>query len=184
MTINRKRLADTFDALVRIDSESKDEAAVCEFIAGLFSNLGAEIITDKSQKETGSNTETFSTRMSIMHNGSTFYVEAATGVVTAKSIDASVTTLSTHIAYSDLDLEDQMHVRAALGWRLPYGKGDFRIRFDGYKEDGYTFSSNGVQASLDQSLNVANSVLDNLNWWTIDVTDGDMHAVRTPPVSW
>jgi len=110
------------------------------------------------------------------------YVEAATGVVTAKSIDASVTTLSTHIAYSYLDLEDQMHVRAALGWRLPYGKGDFRIRFDGFKEDGYTFSSNGVQASLDQSLNVATSVLGNLNWWTVDVTDGDMHAVRTPPV--
>ena len=56
MTVNTQRLADTFDALVRIDSESKDELAVSEFISGLFSNLGAQIITDNSQAQTGSNT--------------------------------------------------------------------------------------------------------------------------------
>lgn len=56
MTVNRQRLADTFDALVRIDSESKNEGAVSEFISGLFSKLGAEMISDHSRAETGSNT--------------------------------------------------------------------------------------------------------------------------------
>ena len=111
------------------------------------------------------------------------YVEAATGVVSARDIDASITTLSTHQASSYLSLEDQAQARAALGWRLPHGKGDFRIRFDGYKEEGYTFHSDGLQASLDQSLELVNPVVaDNLLWWSIDVVDGAVHAVRTPPV--
>jgi len=110
------------------------------------------------------------------------YVEAATGVVTADDIDSSLTTLSTHKSYNSLSLEDQVHARAALGWRLPHGRGDFRIRFDGFKEDGYTFSAHGVQASLDQTLDLANPVLGNLDWWTVEAADGVVHAVRTPPV--
>jgi hypothetical protein len=110
------------------------------------------------------------------------YVEAAAGQATAREIDASITTLTTHRAYSYLNLEDQAYARAALGWRLPHGKGDFRIRFDGFKEDGYTFSSSGVQAALDQSLDVPNAVTGNLDWWALEVVDGAVHAVRTPPV--
>jgi len=110
------------------------------------------------------------------------YVEAATGTATAQEIDASISTLSTHIAYSYLNLEDQAYARAALGWRLPYGKGDFRLRFDGFKEDGFRFTSTGVQSALDQTLDVANSITGNLDWWAIDVEDGDVHSVRTPPV--
>lgn len=110
------------------------------------------------------------------------YVEAATGVVTAEDIDTSITTLSTHRSFNYLSLEDQVHARAALGWRLPHGQGEFRVRFDGFKEDGYRFSAQGVQASLDQTLDLENPVLGNLNWWAIEVADGSVHAVRTPPV--
>ncbi len=55
MAVNRQRLADTFQSLVKIDSESKNERAVSEYLAGLFSHLGAIIITDDSRAETGSN---------------------------------------------------------------------------------------------------------------------------------
>ena len=56
VAINRERLADTFQSLVSIDSESGDELAVSNYIAGLFSRLGGTIVRDNSQNQTGSNT--------------------------------------------------------------------------------------------------------------------------------
>lgn len=116
------------------------------------------------------------------------YVEAATGVATADDINTSITTLSTHRSLNYLSLEDQVHARAALGWKLPHGQGEFRLRFDGFKEDGYRFSARGLQAALDQELLVEDpllgnvSISGNLDWWALDVENGTLHAERTPPV--
>ncbi len=56
MTVNGKRLGDTFESLVKIDSESKNEMAVSRFIADLFSSLGGTIVRDDASRTgTGSN---------------------------------------------------------------------------------------------------------------------------------
>ncbi|MCF8068391.1 MAG: M20/M25/M40 family metallo-hydrolase [Desulfobacterales bacterium] len=54
--INKDRLSQTFTDLVRIDSISKDEAAIAENISKIFSEMGAEILVDNSSEKTGSNT--------------------------------------------------------------------------------------------------------------------------------
>lgn len=109
------------------------------------------------------------------------YVEAAVGQASADDLQTGIQTLTTSVTDSVLSLEDQQYVRAAIGWKLPHGKGDFRLRFDGFKEDGYALTSQGLQSSLDPDLGVQNPINGNLLWWTVDVKDGQMHAVRTPP---
>lgn len=54
--VNRERLAETFEALVKIDSESRDERAVCDFIAGIFREMGAETVIDAANEALGGNT--------------------------------------------------------------------------------------------------------------------------------
>jgi hypothetical protein len=110
------------------------------------------------------------------------YVEAAGGLQTADDLATGIRTLSTHTAESYISLEDMQYVRAAVGWQLQHGKGDFRLRFDGWKEDGYKFVSNGRQASLDPSLDLTTTpVLANLDWWSLTIEDGRLEGSRTPP---
>jgi tripeptide aminopeptidase len=53
--INRDRLADTFRQLVLIDSPSREEGAVADWIKGtLKEEIGAEVIEDQSLGQTGS----------------------------------------------------------------------------------------------------------------------------------
>ncbi len=52
--INTNRLCDIFEELVRIDSPSCMEAAVCQRLQKIFTGLGAEIFIDESMDKTGS----------------------------------------------------------------------------------------------------------------------------------
>ncbi|MBW2164472.1 MAG: peptidase M20, partial [Deltaproteobacteria bacterium] len=53
--INRDRLADTFRQLVLIDSPSREEGAVADWIKRtLKEEIGAEVIEDQSRDQTGS----------------------------------------------------------------------------------------------------------------------------------
>ncbi|UKL14524.1 M20/M25/M40 family metallo-hydrolase [Dissulfurimicrobium hydrothermale] len=49
-----RRLSDTFMELVKINSPSREEAAVCAWLRRHFSDLGFEVIEDKTKSETGS----------------------------------------------------------------------------------------------------------------------------------
>lgn len=109
------------------------------------------------------------------------YVEVGGGLASADDLKIGIQTVSTSTSQSVLQLEDQQYVRAAVGWKLPHGKGDFRLRFDGFKEDGYKLSNQGYQASVDPDLGVQDQVTSNLLWWDIQVENGNVHAVRTPP---
>jgi tripeptide aminopeptidase len=54
--INPERLAETFIRLVRIDSVSRQEAAVCDELREIFETMGAETFVDDAGKAVGSNT--------------------------------------------------------------------------------------------------------------------------------
>ncbi len=54
--INKERLTELFLSLVRINSVSGDEKAVCEKIVKIAEKMGGEIFLDESGKATGSNT--------------------------------------------------------------------------------------------------------------------------------
>ena len=52
--INLERLAELFEFLVKIDSESKSEGKIAEEIVKLLAPMGAEILIDDSAEKTGS----------------------------------------------------------------------------------------------------------------------------------
>ncbi len=53
MDINRERLASVFTTLCEIDSPSKQEGRVAEYLKTLFTRMGAEVFEDDSAAETG-----------------------------------------------------------------------------------------------------------------------------------
>lgn len=55
MTLNQKRLVDTFLQLVRIDSESLNEKNMQEFAAQALKKLGCRVVTDNAGSKFGSN---------------------------------------------------------------------------------------------------------------------------------
>ncbi|HXV75619.1 MAG TPA: hypothetical protein VD788_04810 [Candidatus Polarisedimenticolaceae bacterium] len=111
------------------------------------------------------------------------YVEAGSGAWSLDDIDSSIQTLSTALSVNTVSFDDHQYGRAAIGWRLKGGKGDFRLIFNGWSEDGYRFDAEGYLAALDPDLGVATEdVRDPLLWWTITVDDGQLHSVNTPPV--
>jgi hypothetical protein len=110
------------------------------------------------------------------------YLEAGGGAYAPDDIDPSVETLSTHVTTNTLSWEDQDFARVAIGWKLQRGRGDFRLIFNGYSEDGYTYTSVGKLSAIDPSLGTSPDVLGPLEWWHLVSEDGVVNAVRTPPV--
>lgn len=109
------------------------------------------------------------------------YVFAATGSTDVDPIDVSTSSASTNTTFSEITFEGMAFGQAAIGWRLPERKGDFRLVFSGYKEEGYHFHSEGSAAVIDPALMQNAAVQDNLLWWTVDIVDGALTSVRTPP---
>ena len=54
MSINPERLASVFTTLCEIDSPSKQEGRVAEFLKSVFVEMGAEVSEDNSAGQTGS----------------------------------------------------------------------------------------------------------------------------------
>jgi hypothetical protein len=66
---------------------------------------------------------------------------------------------------------------AAVGWKLPADKGDFRLSFNGLKETAYEFSSTGYHnfvaepGGSRQCFAPAGPCL--VRWWQLEIDDGD-----------
>lgn len=76
------------------------------------------------------------------------YAAFGGGLGSADPFNTSVLTEAARYAENEFTLDELMHGRAAIGWRLPEGKGDFRLVFTGYEEKSYEFHSIGAAAGL------------------------------------
>lgn len=83
--VNRERLAETFEALVKIDSVSLDERAVCDFIAGIFRVMGAETEIDEADESLGGNTGNLVVRFKGKGHGEPLLIGAHMDTVTPGS---------------------------------------------------------------------------------------------------
>jgi hypothetical protein len=111
------------------------------------------------------------------------YVEVATGLGSARDLSTTTTTSTSQVSNNWLTLDEWTYARAGVGWKLPYGKGDARIIFNGFRENQYEFHALGRQAALDpESATPANTLVSEpLLWWSLDIVDGRLIAERTPP---
>ena len=110
-----------------------------------------------------------------------FYVAIAFGGGGTKNLNTSIATDVNFITNSRVKLEEQQFGRAEIGWQLADQKGDFRIVFNGYKEEEYEFESVAGTDALGgtQFLNpAAGSVF---AWWDLEIKDGELVAQRFPP---
>jgi hypothetical protein len=136
------------------------------------------------------------------------YVAAGYGLGSAESLNTSILTEVNRVSHGSFEIDDQSLAIGAVGWKLPEGKGDFRLVFNGYKERSYTYDGVGGSSELVPGGS-ANSVFlavgcteDDLagvtvndspgfivspeggrclyGWWDVSIRDGRMVATRTP----
>jgi len=114
------------------------------------------------------------------------YFEVGRGIASAEDLDVSLETEATITSENTLKLEDMIYGRAAIGWKLDKGKGDIRLRYTGFREDGYEYSGIGRTRGLDPGLVLppntpVPTVIDPLVWWNVHIADGMLTSERTPP---
>jgi hypothetical protein len=107
------------------------------------------------------------------------YVSVGYGATTANALNTSIQSSTSSHVISSLNF-DQTWTKSAIGWKFANGKGDFRLVYNGYREDGYTFNSEGFEATYVGPVPGA-IVQDPLSWWNLGVQNGSLNAVRTPP---
>jgi hypothetical protein len=95
------------------------------------------------------------------------WVGVAVGSGDFDDIEADIYADNLNYADSVLNIDDAMYGRAAIGWKLPHAKGDFRLTFQGVKEEEYAFNSQGV--------------LDEVPLWFVTVDEGDLLSVLLIP---
>ena len=114
------------------------------------------------------------------------YVEAGYGAYDPDTIDSSIQTLSTHVASNQFELDEEQYSRAAIGWKLPRERGEFRLIFNGYSEDGYKLDSVGLLSAAMNPEDPQNpihtsNVISPVEWWHVVAENGQVSATRTPP---
>lgn len=111
------------------------------------------------------------------------YVAAGFGNASADTLDNSIETTLKNSAQTSLKIDAHDQGRAAIGWKLPEGKGDFRIAFTGYKETGYELRSQGLETRINSSNQdcISPSGVCLIPWWTVTINDGELVSQRFPP---
>lgn len=110
------------------------------------------------------------------------YIAAGGGAWNLDDLDSSIQTVNSALTKTTTSFSEQNHARAAIGWKRKGGKGDFRLIFNGWGEDGYSVKSQGFLAAVDTDLAIDVGIVnDALLWWTLEIDDGNLHALRTPP---
>jgi hypothetical protein len=112
------------------------------------------------------------------------YLYAATGAAGPDDINPSiVTTENSKFSEGTLAFDDFEAARAAIGWKLPGKKGDFRLIFNGFREDGYRFEALGLQDALGPgSTGPSTEPPRPMPWWTVSIMDGQFRSVEASPL--
>ncbi len=109
------------------------------------------------------------------------FVDVATGTTDLGDLNASTGTGLAFDAVSRLTLDGMRQVEMTVGWTLPYDRGYFAVRFDGYREDGYDLSTRGLSSLfIVEPGGTSDSTGANVLWWTLDVASGNLRAERFP----
>jgi hypothetical protein len=135
------------------------------------------------------------------HNG--LYVSVGYGMGSFDSFDTSILTDVDQISSGTFEIDEASLGIAAVGWKLREDRGAFRVMFNGYKEESYTYDGIGASSQLvseQVDLGCTASDLEGLDnvgdspgfitspeggrclygWWDVSVRDGRWVAERTP----
>ena len=113
------------------------------------------------------------------------YLAAAYGSGSSDDVITTIFADDLHEGRGSVELTEQAYGRGALGWKLPHGKGDFRLLFQGIKEEEFEFEATGrlnfVTHTENNTLPVVDPDSDLVPWWTVTVQNGQLHSVRLIP---
>ncbi len=129
-------------------------------------------------KPTDEKDEKGETKVGFWGDRFALFVEAAGGSSSAEDLDTSVQTQSIRTSENTLRLDEVLTGRAAIGWKLPYDRGSFRIVFTGYSEDSYTLEATGLRKAVKGTTDVPST---NLPWWHVTARDGRVDSQLIPP---
>lgn len=109
------------------------------------------------------------------------YVEAAYGSASLDPVNIGLNVGNDLTTVGSLSFDGLKSAQAAIGWTLPYERGSVELRFNGYEEDGYEVSVQGLSDLLDpgSSLPAANEPV---RWWDFRIEDGVQTAEQFPPL--
>jgi hypothetical protein len=105
------------------------------------------------------------------------FLSVGGGTSSVDDINSSVITRpEVDEASSAFTLDDQLYARAAIGWKLKEDKGDFRLMYQGFREDTYRLQSEGKSANVLDG----NFATTPVTWWNMSIDSGQLSAQRTP----
>jgi hypothetical protein len=113
-----------------------------------------------------------------------FYVYASRGTASVDPMNASIKTSANRNSENTFTMEDQVYSKAAFGWKLDKAKGDFRLVFTGFKEDGYELTAAGRDRQVvlvGPPPPGGSTVEETLDWWTVHVVDGNLSSTLAVP---
>jgi hypothetical protein len=115
------------------------------------------------------------------------YVEVAGGTGSSDELVTSIFADELNAGIGEVTLDEQTYGRAAIGWKLPHQKGDFRLVYQGVREEEYEYRSQGVLSIVrptgggEETIAIdADSPL--VPWWFVQIDDGNLSAVRFVPM--
>ncbi len=122
-------------------------------------------------------------KVGFFGNRFALYIQAGTGSMGVQDVESSLKNDSSFSTINNVSFTDFTYGNAAIGWELPYDRGRFELRYNGYKEDSYHLSSQGLWRSLTADSDIGLGELPQLKWWNLDVQNGFLTSTLFPP-SW
>ena len=111
------------------------------------------------------------------------FLEAGAGSMALGNIGASIRNNGTFNSTTVVSFTDFSYGSATIGWQLPNDKGRFEATYTGHREDMYSMNASGQWAALDPASEVGFDPLPLVPWWTMQISNGTLHAEMFLP-SW
>jgi hypothetical protein len=114
------------------------------------------------------------------------YVETMAGSASSDDIVTSIKTSELHGSVASLRLDEIDNARVSIGWKLPEGRGDFRLVWNAFKETSYEYDASGRNVRVFTGIDSLGLVQTTeapapVEWWSQEIRDGALQTRAKVP---